>query len=361
MLLPGSTRAQCNGMNRLIICVLFLALVGPVQALLIVDGNTGLASASIPIVDSKIGLTSPDVVIDFGTKVLERFTPVSDQFPGVTFNDALYACCAEHAPAVDQGYLLGLSDTGIGPIVFDDKLSAVAFSWRTNVTGSTTFEAWLDDVMVESFTAATDWGSSSGRYYGFSGIVFDEIRVTILTEDKAFSLDNIQWNVARSGSAAGVAGRPHYRFSRMSLNDFLFAYDNASSLTPDLFASDDGSSPALDPFASDDGSSPAPDPFASDDGSSPATDPFASSDGSSPMTDVFDSDDASSLMTDIFVSDYTFSPTPYVHWWWSSVDGDNSVAEYTTPDLAAVPAPPTIWLIITGLIGLGFTRRRAQS
>ncbi len=233
MLLPGSTRALCNGMNRLIICVLFLALVGPVQALPIVDGNTELASAqAIPIVDSKIGLTSPDVVIDFGTRVLERSAPVSDQFPGVTFNDALYACCAELAPAVEQGYLFGRSDTDIGPIVFDDNLSAVAFSWRTNVTGSTTFEAWLDDVMVESFTAATDSGSSTGRYYGFSGIVFDEIRVIILTEDKAFSLDNIQWNVARSG-LAGVAGRPHYRFSRMSFNDFLFAYDDASSLTTD--------------------------------------------------------------------------------------------------------------------------------
>ncbi len=360
MLLPGSTRAPCNGMNRLIICVLFLALVGPVQALLIVDGNTELASAqAIPIVDSKIGLTSPDVVIDFGTKVLERFAPVSDQFPGVTFNDALYACCAELAPAVDQGYLFGRSDTDIGPIVFDDNLSAVAFSWRTNVTGSTTFEAWLDDVMVESFTAATDSGSSTGRYYGFSGIVFDEIRVIILTEDKAFSLDNIQWNVARSG-LAGVAGRPHYRFSRMSFNDFLFAYDDASSLTTDPFASDDGSSPATDPFASDDGSSPATDPFTSDDGSSPATDPFASNDGSSPMTDLFDSDNASLLITDIFVSDYTFSPTPYGFWWWSSL-GDIPVAEYTTPNHAAVPAPPTIWLIITGLIGLGFTRRRAQS
>ena len=134
MLLFGSTWAHCSGMNRLIICVLFLALVGPVQAVLIADGNTGLVSAqAMTIVDGKTGLTSPDVVIDFGSEVLERFAPVSDQFPGVTFNDALYACCAEFAPAVDQGYLFGLNDTGIGPIVFDDNLSAVAFSWRTNL------------------------------------------------------------------------------------------------------------------------------------------------------------------------------------------------------------------------------------
>ena len=62
----------------------------------------------------------------------------------------------------------------------------------------TTFSAFLGGSLVESFTAASDSGfpADSGRFYGFEGIVFDEIRLSINAVNMGANLDNLQYNVA---------------------------------------------------------------------------------------------------------------------------------------------------------------------
>ena len=58
---------------------------------------------------------------------------------------------------------------------------------------STTFSAFLGGSLVESFTAASDSGfpADSGRFYGFEGIVFDEIRLSINAVNMGANLDNL--------------------------------------------------------------------------------------------------------------------------------------------------------------------------
>lgn len=164
--------------------------------------SSKVTSAS-PIIDSDIGLSVPERVIDFGINELGRWEPVTNQFPAVTFSDAYYACCvASPSPGVAGGFLFGLNDIGLGPIVFDEVLSSAAFSWRTNVDGQTTFEAWLDGLLVESFSAPTNSGRVTGRYYGFAGVMFNEIRVSIIGADQAFSFDNLQWTCRERCAAA---------------------------------------------------------------------------------------------------------------------------------------------------------------
>ena len=58
--------------------------------------------------------------------------------------------------------------------------------------GPSTFEALLDGVVVDSFTATTD-GFSDTNFFGFIGFSFDEIRVTIGSIDGNAAIDNIQF------------------------------------------------------------------------------------------------------------------------------------------------------------------------
>ena len=67
--------------------------------------------------------------------------------------------------------------------------------------GSTTFEAYLDGILVETLIAATtnDAPLDSGKYYGFENILLDEIRFTVTSPfGPGFTLDNLQYNVIPS-------------------------------------------------------------------------------------------------------------------------------------------------------------------
>ncbi|MFP6749458.1 MAG: PEP-CTERM sorting domain-containing protein, partial [Alphaproteobacteria bacterium] len=71
------------------------------------------------------------------------------------------------------------------------------FSWRTNDSSPTTFQAYLDGNLVESiFSASTDGTVPlvSGKFYGFEDILFNEIRLAVSTFNR-YTLDNLQFNV----------------------------------------------------------------------------------------------------------------------------------------------------------------------
>ena len=77
-------------------------------------------------------------------------------------------------------------------------VTEAVFSWRTDLVNpipspsSTSFEAYLLGSLVESFTGTTDRTLTSGKFYGFTGIQFDEIRLAISGSDTSFTLDNLQ-------------------------------------------------------------------------------------------------------------------------------------------------------------------------
>lgn len=160
---------------------------------------TGQAIAAT-VNNQNTGLASPDVVVDFGDGLFITSTPVTNQFAGegVTFGAGYqYADSNESTPAITQGFLF--TSTGVTPpgsIFFTSDVTDAVFSWRTN-PGTTTFEAYLDGILVETLINAPTFGdTASGHFYGFTGILFDEIRISINAINNGFTLDNLQYNVS---------------------------------------------------------------------------------------------------------------------------------------------------------------------
>ena len=148
------------------------------------------------IIDENFGLVSPDIVIDFGVNLFAVGTSINNQFlsGGVTFGPTYtYNNFNDTQPPLTQGYLenINASDQP-GSIFFALDVSAADFSWRTN-NGTTTFSAYNDNVLVEEFTADTNISLTSGRYFGFENILFDEIRFSITARDTLFTLDNLEY------------------------------------------------------------------------------------------------------------------------------------------------------------------------
>ena len=156
------------------------------------------ASAAI-VINRATGLASPDVLIDFGSELFTDFTVITNQFAssGVTFGpNTAYATTEVVFPSVSGGFLRTVSAASQpGSIFFTSDVTDAVFSWRT-APSNTTFQAFLNGGLVASFTAAANanFPEASGKFYGFEGIVFDEIRLAI-SGAVDFTLDNLQYNV----------------------------------------------------------------------------------------------------------------------------------------------------------------------
>lgn len=168
-------------------------------SLAVVGMFAGATAANADPVINNTGITSPAETITFSEVPLAEGTPVTNQFAslGVTFSPTLYYDLqAEFFPT---DFLANFDDNGDtndpATIFFANDQTAAAFALQTN-PGTTTFEALLNGVEVESFTASTDLSflpdlTNASNFYGFSGIVFNEIMVTPNNE-YAFQLDNLQ-------------------------------------------------------------------------------------------------------------------------------------------------------------------------
>ena len=169
----------------------------------------GLSVSSVnamTVSDRATGLTSPDLLsLDFGSKLYDDLQ-ITNQFSksnNVTFNgDILYrTTTADDLPAIAGGYLLGNIKTAIGGNPFDMLFSIdvtnALFSFRTT-PGTSTFTAYLDGAQQETFNAATngDAGDDTGRFYGFTGILFNKITISANTGIGSYNLDNLQFNAA---------------------------------------------------------------------------------------------------------------------------------------------------------------------
>ncbi|WP_309738022.1 PEP-CTERM sorting domain-containing protein [Chamaesiphon sp. OTE_20_metabat_361] len=64
--------------------------------------------------------------------------------------------------------------------------------------GTSTFNALLNNSVVDTFSTATN-NTSSNNFYGFTGVTFDAIRVTAGSNGLA-AIDNIQFGTATAQS-----------------------------------------------------------------------------------------------------------------------------------------------------------------
>ena len=157
--------------------------------------------------DQVLGLTNPDTLIDFGNDnsldgdiITNQFSSSGVVFGGTNFRYAIDST-ANPGPTLTLGHL-GPDNTTIQPgsIFFTSDVTDAVFSLRTN-TGTTTFSAFLDGSQVTGglFSAPTNADNppagpgASGNYYGFTGLLFDELRFNIAAANTGFSLDNLQF------------------------------------------------------------------------------------------------------------------------------------------------------------------------
>jgi len=157
------------------------------------------ANAAV-IIDSDTGLASPEVVIDFGDNLFTVGTEINTQFQsssGVSFGPTyIYNDINSTFPPLTQGHIENINTTSQpGSIFFSLDVTAAAFSWRTLTNTTTTFAAFNDNILVEEFVPPprTNTSLTSGRYFGFENIMFDEIRLSIGNVDRGFTLDNLQY------------------------------------------------------------------------------------------------------------------------------------------------------------------------
>lgn len=151
-------------MRKLMVCL--VALVA-----------TAMSANAAPIIAASSGLPSPDHTINFnevavttGAAVTTQFQPFGATFSNWTYNNPNGGSIP--GPIIAH-FGFGAGSTGF--IFFNDPVSDAAFRFQTNF-GTSTFAAYLDGVLVESFSTPTTFPSSTD-WFGFTGIVFDEIRI----------------------------------------------------------------------------------------------------------------------------------------------------------------------------------------
>lgn len=167
----------------LLIVIVLMATVTTSEASFI---NTPLVSPVTTVTFSEVGLAN-------GTVVTDQFSSFGVEFGSLSSTEGLYFGSGAGNPG--PGLQNFFPDT-YNPfeINFETALTEAAFQMITN--GYTdTFTALLNGVVVETASATT----GSWAYYGFTDIVFDQIRVNIggdVHSNDHMRLDNIQIGAA---------------------------------------------------------------------------------------------------------------------------------------------------------------------
>ena len=141
------------------------------------------------------GLTDPDVLLTFDEGTLANGTSVTNQFDGVSFSAGIQINTVSYPfPNVPGRNLRNFFPiTSTFSVFFDNNVTDATFSMITN-TGISSFTALLDGAEVETFWAFATLYSAS-NFFGFTGILFDEIRVAAGGSNSAMLIDNLAYNV----------------------------------------------------------------------------------------------------------------------------------------------------------------------
>jgi MYXO-CTERM domain-containing protein len=157
-----------------------------------------LASAShASFVHNNSGLTAPDQTIDFDSVSLAHNASVTTEFQaqGVSFSNAFAnPDSAAYSNMVDNrigNFMSNVNQAGLFSIVFSQALTGAAFAMVTAPGGQSTFQALLNGSLVESASAATSTFDPV-NFFGFQGIVFDEITISVDSFDRALMIDSLQ-------------------------------------------------------------------------------------------------------------------------------------------------------------------------
>jgi len=153
--------------------------------------------ARATFINSTTGISNPARTITFDEHVFpDRYLLTSEyQDLGVIFSTTLYYNSLPYPapnqipPQVENFNTLGGL---INPfsIKFTIPQTSAAFSLITNET-TTNFIALLNNVEVDSGSTTTSLFQAN-NFFGFAGIIFDEIKVFVTGNDGVAAIDNIQ-------------------------------------------------------------------------------------------------------------------------------------------------------------------------
>jgi hypothetical protein len=192
-----------NIQNFLVRCCFAIAMIGISAHSVSATAITGAPST---------GLVSPTVSIDFEAGAIAASTVITTQFAGVTLGDGSNGFIMSTGGAgtgtqnINGRYLDSFNSSLVpGAIKFDGQVSAAGFNLRTNAD-TTTFTAFLNGVIVESFSASTDLDISN-NFFGFTGIIFDEIQFDMaIVGQQGFNLDNLEFVTVPEPSSIALFG-----------------------------------------------------------------------------------------------------------------------------------------------------------
>ncbi|HYE03117.1 MAG TPA: hypothetical protein VD963_07765 [Phycisphaerales bacterium] len=168
------------------------------------------AAARAEFFQNTFGLNNPATVITFDSPTFPRFTFITNQYAGqgVSFTPhIIYDPQLAELPNI-TGHRLGSfnADGAINPysIHFTEPQTHFAMALATN-TGTTSFTALLNGVVVESATAPSST-LISNNFYGFANVLFDQIEVFTMPSGgfNGSLIDNFQLGVVPGPGAAGL-------------------------------------------------------------------------------------------------------------------------------------------------------------
>ena len=155
-------------------------------------------SAQAAFITNSSGLVGPQQTVDFESVALVQNAPVTTEFLslGVSFGNAFGNPDTTPGYANISGNRIGNFQGGVGNqgtlvLDFSAQQSSVAFAMVTAAGGLSTFQAFLNGVLVEEATASTTFDSLN-NFYGFEGIRFDRIALSVASFDRALMIDNLQ-------------------------------------------------------------------------------------------------------------------------------------------------------------------------
>lgn len=176
-----------------------IALIGSILGF----GLIGVNSAQAASLKNGTGISNPGTTITFSEFPLAKNTPLTNQYSslGVNFTGLFYNPDKADSPNINSPHA-GNYNSGIpiNPFVisFAQFQSEAAFSLISNPALST-FEALFENTLVDSFNSPTE-NIDPNNFYGFTGVTFDSIRVTVGGSGFAL-IDNIQFNSVSTSTA----------------------------------------------------------------------------------------------------------------------------------------------------------------
>ena len=176
---------------------LMVGISVPAKAVLIVN-STGISNPARTITFSEISLAN-------GASLTNQYSSLGVTFTGL-FYDPQPGFPDNHIQPPDIGNFSAPGDPPANlanpfSIYFNQTQTAAAFALAT-ASGTTTFDALLNGIVVDSGTAATGVNFTN-NFYGFSGVAFNQIRITVASFNNAALLDNLQL-----GNAASAVPEP---------------------------------------------------------------------------------------------------------------------------------------------------------